>query len=62
MIYDTPYGSPGDHRWFINMLSRESVQLLIDAVYEKHYAKYADEFGKTIAGFFSDEPASAVSI
>ena len=25
MIYDTPYGSPGDHRWFINMLSRESV-------------------------------------
>lgn len=57
MIYDTPYGSPGDHRWFINMLSRESVQLLIDAVYEKHYAKYADEFGKTIAGFFSDEPS-----
>lgn len=57
MIYDTPYGSPADHRWFINMLSRESVQLLIDAVYEKHYARYADEFGNTIAGFFSDEPS-----
>lgn len=57
MLYDTPYGSPADHRWFIDMLSRESVQLLIDAVYEKHYAKYADEFGKTIAGFFSDEPS-----
>lgn len=57
MIYDTPYGSPSDHRWFIDMLSRESVQLLIDAVYEKHYAKYADEFGKSIAGFFSDEPS-----
>jgi len=26
-------------------------------VYEPHYAHYKDDFGKTIAGFFSDEPA-----
>ena len=57
VIYDTPYGSPADHRWFINMLSKESVQLLIDAVYEKHYEHYAPYFGNTIAGFFSDEPS-----
>ena len=25
-------------------------------VYEKHYETYAHEFGKTILGFFSDEP------
>lgn len=56
-LYDTPYGSPADHRWFINMLSKESVQLLIDAVYEKHYEHYAPYFGNTLAGFFSDEPS-----
>ena len=38
------------------MLSRESVHKLIEAVYEPHYAHYAALFGKTIAGFFSDEP------
>ncbi|MDR0758613.1 MAG: hypothetical protein LBF74_00665 [Treponema sp.] len=38
------------------MMYRDSCRLLIDAVYEPHYARYTDEFGKTIAGFFSDEP------
>ena len=57
VIYDTPYGSPADHRWFINMLSKDSVRLLIDAVYETHYEHYAAYFGNTIAGFFSDEPS-----
>ena len=33
-----------------------SVRLLIDAVYEPHWQHYAADFGKTIAGFFSDEP------
>lgn len=46
----------GPHREYINMLDEESVQLLIDAVYEPHWAHYAADFGKTIAGFFSDEP------
>ena len=30
--------------------------MLLDTVYEPHYAHYAAEFGQTIAGFFSDEP------
>ena len=46
----------GPHREYINMLDPESVHLLIDAVYEPHWAHYASDFGKTIAGFFSDEP------
>ena len=46
----------GYHRNYINMLDKESVRLLIDAVYEPHYARYKDDFGTTIAGFFSDEP------
>ena len=41
---------------YVNFLKKDSVKLLIDAVYEKHYDKYASEFGKTIEGFFSDEP------
>lgn len=46
----------GIHREYINMMSKESCRILIDTVYEKHYEHYRDEFGKTILGFFSDEP------
>lgn len=46
----------GYHRSYINMMDRESCRTLIDAVYEPHYAHYAEDFGTTIAGFFSDEP------
>ncbi len=46
----------GYHRNYINMMDRASCRILIDAVYEPHYEHYKGEFGKTIAGFFSDEP------
>ena len=46
----------GYHRSYINMMDKESCRVLIDAVYEPHYAHYKDDFGTTIAGFFSDEP------
>jgi len=46
----------GPHRDYINMLDEASCRVLIDTVYEAHYAHYAADFGKTIAGFFSDEP------
>ena len=42
---------------YINMLDPASVQLLVDAVYEKHYAHLSQYFGKELAGFFSDEPS-----
>ena len=41
---------------YINIIDRESVQVLIEAVYEPHYKRYKDDFGKTFVGFFSDEP------
>ncbi len=46
----------GSHNDYINYIDAESVSTLIEAVYEPHYEKYKDEFGKTISGFFSDEP------
>ena len=48
----------GDERRdkYINPLTAEGTRILIDTVYEAHYAHYAEEFGKTILGFFSDEP------
>lgn len=46
----------GIHRSYINMMNHSSCKVLLDAVYEPHYAHYKEEFGKTIAGFFSDEP------
>lgn len=44
---------------YINVVDRASVAQLIDAVYEPHFAHLGDEFGKTILGFFSDEPGFA---
>ena len=47
----------GGHEGYINMLDAVSAHTQIEGVYESHYEHYKDEFGKTIAGFFSDEPA-----
>lgn len=46
----------GYHRSYINMMSLPSCRVQIDAVYEPHYSHYKEDFGTTIAGFFSDEP------
>lgn len=45
----------GGNRDYINLLDQRSVRVLLDAVYETHYNHYQADFGKTIAGFFSDE-------
>ncbi|OAS17840.1 glycosylhydrolase-like jelly roll fold domain-containing protein [Paenibacillus oryzisoli] len=41
---------------YLNPLDRDSVRILIDTVYETVYERYKADFGKTFAGFFSDEP------
>lgn len=41
---------------YLNPLDVNATKILIDEVYEKHYAHYKEEFGSTIVGFFSDEP------
>lgn len=46
----------GPHRNYINMMEEKSCRLLINQVYEPHWQHYREHFGKTIAGFFSDEP------
>ncbi|NLV73437.1 MAG: glycoside hydrolase family 2 [Chloroflexi bacterium] len=40
----------------MNIIDRDSVRVLIDAVYEQEWEHYQADFGKTFAGFFSDEP------
>ncbi len=54
VIYSTHNG--GGRDGYVNFLSKKSCRIQIDACYEPHYAHYKEEFGKTILGFFSDEP------
>lgn len=49
-------GGSEQHAQHIDYLNAASTQLLIDSVYERIHHRYADDFGATIAGFFSDEP------
>ena len=67
LIFDIPKGvwrifvihttyDEGARNDYINIIDEDSVKVLIEAVYEAHYERYKEEFGKTIAGFFSDEP------
>ena len=41
---------------YINMVDADSCRMLINAVYEPTFEHLGDEFGKTILGFFTDEP------
>ena len=52
-VWKTRDGGRGDR---MDLINPASVQLLIDVVYEPHYARYKELFGNTFAGFFSDEP------
>lgn len=47
----------GGRKEYIDMLNPDSVNALIEAVYESHFAHYSEYFGNTFAGFFSDEPS-----
>lgn len=49
-------GGSARHADHIDYLNADSTQLLIDSVHERILARYRDEFGGVIAGFFSDEP------
>ena len=46
----------GGREDYINVIDEESVSTLVEAVYEPHFERYKNDFGKTFAGFFSDEP------
>jgi len=42
---------------FIDMLNEDGVDAFLGACYEPHYQHYSRYFGKTLRGFFSDEPS-----
>jgi hypothetical protein len=42
---------------YIHIIDKESVDVLIEGVYEPHYQELGKYFGNTLAGFFSDEPS-----
>jgi hypothetical protein len=49
----------GGEAWtanYINPIDSKAVDLFIQHCYEPYYQRYKDEFGKTIRGFFMDEP------
>lgn len=54
ILFTTQFG--GGREDYMNLIDHESVRVLIDEVYEKHYERYGKYFGSVIAGFFSDEP------
>ena len=41
---------------FIDFINKDSVDVLIEHVYEDYYRRYGHLFGNTFVGFFSDEP------
>lgn len=65
IYFDVPDGFYRIHLMFrshcgadehIDMLNEKSVDTFINTVYEPHYEHLKEHFGRTIAGFFSDEP------
>lgn len=57
LLYKTREGSYFEN--YIDMISPESVDVLINEVYEKHYSRFKEAFADTFVGFFSDEPCFA---
>lgn len=58
MVFYTTHQGDGKLDYF-NIINSRSVKLLIDRVYQPHFERYGDDFGKTFTGFFSDEPEFA---
>ncbi len=56
VLYETRDGGEEGTKDYLNPLIADATKVLIDEVYEKHYERYGEDFGKTIEAFFSDEP------
>ncbi|MDU8671295.1 glycosyl hydrolase [Paenibacillus polymyxa] len=55
-IVQTFNGGEKSTEGYLNPIDPRGTQVLIDTVYEAHLNRYKEDFGTTIAGFFSDEP------
>ncbi|HUT14135.1 MAG TPA: glycosyl hydrolase [Thermoguttaceae bacterium] len=51
-------GAKGHQKPWVSVdgASRDSVQWFLQHVYQPHYDRFKDDFGKTIVGYFYDEP------
>ena len=56
LFVKTRYGGEEWTKDYVNPISREAAAAYISLAYESHYERYREEFGKTIKGFFIDEP------
>lgn len=48
---------PAAKRVYANPLCAQATDAYIEEVYEGHYKRFKEDFGETLIGFFSDEPA-----
>ncbi|MDQ0222427.1 hypothetical protein [Streptococcus moroccensis] len=56
VIFSTYEGGEESTKDYLNPLVSDATQVLVDEVYERHYQKLSQYFGRTITAFFSDEP------
>lgn len=56
VLISTYHGGEPQTEGYLNPIIPEAADVLIKEIYEAHYEHYKEEFGKTILGFFSDEP------
>ena len=56
VVFTTYEGGEETTKDYLNPLVPEATKVLLEEVYEPHYEHFREEFGKTILGFFSDEP------
>ncbi|MBP1042863.1 glycoside hydrolase family 2 [Vagococcus sp. BWB3-3] len=55
-LVETFEGGESSTEGYLNPLDEVATQVLIEEVYESHQRHVGEHFGKTIAGFFTDEP------
>jgi hypothetical protein len=55
-VYASRRIGPAGGENYLNPISPQAVDVLIEGVYEPHYERYKALFGNVFAGFFSDEP------
>lgn len=56
VLVQTYDGGEEETEHYLNPIVKEATNFLVDTVYDAHYQHYKNLFGKTILGFFSDEP------
>ncbi len=50
------YSCEDEDAWSVDLLNRETTETYIQCIHEKYWRRLGSHFGKTIKGFFYDEP------